>query len=495
MDNQEFTFPTQESVPREDYPIRKRGLVLLLLMLPVALFLCNGVIFGGYNLGFALGCCVYILLSGGYLLRSGCKPALYPLTLLFLGLVIAAGYARTDDGAVKFLVFGPLVLSISLGLCLLAGQNRRPADRLRSIWDAPRSVFVFGLGNLPESVRSAFGLVTKDNSAAKKGGAFLLGLCIALPFLLVMASLLMSADAAFEGLLNKLPQPDLEELLPTAFFGIILFLLMYSQAVSLCYAPKDEPVATGSRKGLEPITVNTMLGAACVLYLVYLGSQLAYFVGGFSGILPENYSTAEYARRGFFEMCMLCVVNLTLMTLALRSVRKTGAAPLPTRLLCLGIGLMSLFFVATASAKMFFYIGTYGLTRQRVLTQIIMLFMGITTVTVLVWLFLPKLPYMKVVLLSGLMLAALTIWVDVDTLVARYNVDAFLSGKLETVDVDYLKWSSYGALPHLERLKSQAPDTKEARAASIPSSRLPDAPQFREWNYTRAVAARMKDTP
>ena len=191
---------------------------------------------------------------------------------------------------------------------------------------------------------------------------------------------------------------------------------------------------------------------------------------------------------------MLCVVNLMLMVLALRGVHKIGKAPLTTRLLCLGVGIMSLFFVATASAKMFLYIGTYGLTRQRVLTQIIMLFMGITTVTVLVWLFLPKLPYMKIVLISGLMLAALTIWVDVDSLVARYNVDAFLSGKLETVDVSYLAYSADGALPHLARLQAQAPDTKEGKdAARYLKSQIPDAPKFREWNYTQAVAAQLDD--
>ena len=41
---------------------------------------------------------------------------------------------------------------------------------------------------------------------------------------------------------------------------------------------------------------------------------------------------------------------------------------------------------------------------------------------------------------------------DVDTQVARYNVDAYLSGQLETVDVGHLGGLSEGAVPQLARL-------------------------------------------
>ena len=76
-----------------------------------------------------------------------------------------------------------------------------------------------------------------------------------------------------------------------------------------------------------------------------------------------------------------------------------------------------------------------GLTRLRLLTEVIMVFLAITTVLVAVWLFVPKMPYMKVVLLTALIIGAVVLWADVDTVVARYNVQAYQTKKLETVDV------------------------------------------------------------
>lgn len=473
-------------------PVGKKELILGLLLLPSAWFLCNSVFFGGFNLGFALGTCLSILLSAGYLLLSGCRARGYPMALLAFALVIAAGFGRTGDGLAKLLLFIPLLISASLGLCLLAGQNRRAPGEVGSLLDAPRALFGLGLGKLSDSLRGTADALSGGSGFARKGGAFLLGLCIAVPVLLVMVPLLTGADAAFDGLVGTLPQWQWEELFPTAIYGSLLGLLLYSRGVALGRAPKPAVREKKARKGLSPVTVNTLLGTVCLLYLVYLFSQLAYFVGGFSGILPEGYSTAEYARRGFFEMAMLCLIDLGLMVGGLYVVRRSGRAPLATRLLCLGIGVMSLFFVAAASGKMLLYIGTYGLTRQRVLTQVIMLLMAAITLVVLVWLFVPRLPYMKLVLLSSLAIGSITLWADVDTVVARYNVDAFLSGRLETVDVGYLGSLSDGALLQLERLTRLAPDSQEADYARRYLGHLPDKPEFRQWNYTAAAAAGLK---
>lgn len=59
---------------------------------------------------------------------------------------------------------------------------------------------------------------------------------------------------------------------------------------------------------------------------------------------------------------------------------------------------------------------------------------------------------MQVTVLTALVVGCCTGWMDVDTQVARYNVDAYLSGQLETVDVGHLGSLSEGAVPQLARL-------------------------------------------
>ena len=200
---------------------------------------------------------------------------------------------------------------------------------------------------------------------------------------------------------------------------------------------------------------------------------------------------AQYARRGFFEMATLCGINLALMALAIGLVRKEPRAPLTLRLLCLFVGLVTLFMVAAASAKMGMYIGSYGLTRLRVLTEIIILFLGVSTALVCVWLFCPRLPYMKAVLVTALVMGAVVSWVDVDTVVAHYNVRAYQSGRLETVDVAYLSTLSDGAVPYLVEL-AEDPDPQVRNNArdwlSWRDSRVED---LRGWNYTTAQASKI----
>ena len=189
-------------------------------------------------------------------------------------------------------------------------------------------------------------------------------------------------------------------------------------------------------------------------------------------------------------MAALCAINLSIILFSLWVVKREGRAPLSTRLFCLFLGIVTLFFVVAASAKMVMYIDSYGLTRLRLLTQIIMIYMGIVTVLVSVRLFLPKLPYMKVIIVSALVIGATTAWADVHTVVATYNVDAYLSGKMETVDVFYLNDLGDGVVPQLARLADEAHDEAIARNArfALDNRRMARIKDFRGWNYVDFAA-------
>ena len=493
----EYPASAAEELPTAPFfPTGKRECVFGVFLLILGCLLCNSMFFAGLNLGFALFAGCIILCSTVYLLVCGHKFTVYSGILLALSLVLCAAFARSDDAFVKFIQFCFLLASTNLGLCLLAGQNRRDPKGVTSLLDIPRTAFMLGLGKLPETFRGVVWGVRNSGTAGKKGSAVLLGLVIAIPLLCIVIPLLISADAAFDALLQQLPDWDVPEIFVSLLTGVALAVFLYARGAALQHAPKDVPAAQ-QRKGLSPLTVNTVLIAIALVYVVYLISQLAYFSGGFSGILPKGYTMAEYARRGFFEMAWLCAINLAILALAVGLVAKETAAPLLTRLICLFIGLVTLFLVTSASAKMFLYIDAYGLTRLRVLTQVIIFFLGITTVLVCIWLFAPKLPYMKAVLLIALVMGTAVAWADVDTVVARYNVNAYQSGKLETIDVDYLDSLGRGAVPYIAQLLDD-PNTEVADAARnaltiyYGPGRLYAKPtlteDFREWNYVNCIA-------
>lgn len=484
-DNQALT-PNPQPAPF--FPTGKRELVFGVLILFAGWALCNSVLFTNLDLGFALFSTLTILCSTLYLCISGHKLTGYTGSLLLLSLVICGSFARSDDGFVKFVMFCFLIISTNLALTALCGQNRRSVAGISSLLDVPRTIFRLGFGKLPQSLRGIHHSLHSSGAAGKKGGAVALGLAIAVPLLAIVISLLIRADAAFDALLQQLPDWNLAEIIVSMLLGSGLALFLYVRGTALHHTPQPLP-AKKAKRGIPVPTVNTVLIAVSVVYIVYLVSQLAYFSGGFSGILPKEYTLAEYARRGFFELAWLCAINLCILTLAVGLVKKENVAPLLTRLICLFIGIVTLFLAVSASAKMFLYIGSYGLTRLRVLTQVIIFFLGVTTIFVCIWLFVPKMHYMKFILLTALIIGAAVAWADVDTVVTRYNVHAYQNGTLESIDVWYLNELGDGAVPYIALLQNDAdPNVAEAARDILSHTYHDAASDFRHWNYVSHIA-------
>ena len=471
------------------FPAEKKEILYGISILCGALFLINSFFFGGLNLGFAIGVCLCILSSGIYLLSRGNKLRFYPSALLVLAMAIAASFARTDDNLVKQLLLLLMLVAVNLSLCLFAKRNCFDAGTAASLLDSITTMFVTGFSALVPTFRGLGGAFRRSGRIGKQSCALLLGLGISIPLLLVLIPLLMRSDAAFEGLIDTLPQLSLAEIAVTALLGTGFAILFYSRTVALQNIPVPQ-AGKHTVRGLSSLTVNTVLVAVCLVYCAYLVSQLAYFSGGFSGILPQSYTLAEYARRGFFEMAWLCALNLSIIIGSLWVCAKKDRAPLLTRLLCLFVGVVTLFLVAAASAKMLLYIDSYGLTRLRVLTQAIMVFFGIVTLLVCLWLFVRKLPYMKAVMLAALAIGAVIGWTDVDTLVAQYNTGAYLSGAIASVDVSYLGSLGDGAVPYLVQLAEDAADLQIRTAAreTLFSRSYREIRDFRSWNYAQHAA-------
>ena len=479
----------------KSFQTEKKELLFGAALLAICMLMFNSIIAGGFQLGYAIAYVLCVLCSGGYLISRGHKLNFYSAALLVLSMITATSFARADDAVVKLVMFLFMFISTNLGLCLLAKKNQFRPSGLCSVLDAFTTQFGRGFGELPASYRGLFAAFRRSGTLGQKTCAILVGLGITVPVMLIIIPLLIQADAAFEGLLKYLPEFSVAYAILTVIFGSGLACVLYTRNTALHHG-NDPRQRISTFLGISPLTINTVLIGVCVVYCAYLVSQLAYLVGGFAGILPEDFTLAQYARRGFFEMAWLCAINLTIMVLSLSLCKKESHAPLVTRLLCLFVGIVTLFLVATASAKMILYIESYGLTRLRVLTQVVMVFLAVVTLTVCLWLFIPKLSYMKTVMLAALIIGTTVSWIDVDTMVARYNVNSYLSGQLETVDIEYLDSLGSGAVPYIEKLSMQASDQTIANTATfyLASHSLEKPKDFRAWNYADHKALQVLDS-
>ena len=481
--------PIPEAEPAPKFMARGREFAFGGVILLLSILMCNFVFYGGFHLAFGIIAAGAILCSWLYLKKAGHRFGGYEKTLLILSLLICPGFGRTNDALAKFYLLLFLFVAVNLALCIGAGQNRRNPQGAMSLLDAPRAFYRLGFGNLGQSASGVAAGFRRGGTATRRISAVGTGLLISVPILVIMISLLMNADAAFEGLMDLLPDFELEEYFHSALWGFLLAWILYSRTVALAKTPR--PIAAERKtKGANVLTVNTVLTMVCLVYVVYLLSQLAYLSGGLSGILPEEYTLAEYARRGFFEMAYLCCLNLGILCFSIYLIRQEKL-PRLTKIAGTFLAAVTIFLVLTASAKMIMYIGSYGLTRRRVLTEVIMLWLALTTILVTLRLYRPNFGYMKAVVLTAMILGALVFWVDVDSVVGSYNMNAYRSGKLETIDVSHLDSLGSAGVPWLVELTGDEDPGVARKARDLLESRdkhsyLYEIDDFRDWNFIRA---------
>lgn len=104
------------------------------------------------------------------------------------------------------------------------------------------------------------------------------------------------------------------------------------------------------------------------IYVLFFVSQTGYFLGAFQGLRPENYTYAEYAREGFFNLVAVCAIN-ALIILAVhfltKRTQKNGYSPI-AKIYDILFSLSSILLAVIALRKMVMYIEQYGLTLSRV---------------------------------------------------------------------------------------------------------------------------------
>lgn len=451
-------------------PSDRRDVTAAVLLAILSVVAVNFSLYGHFGIGYAIGYLSLLLCGGIYLRGKLCRRS--PFCLFCLSAAVAASglYIWHDDATVHALGAAAISVLIALALLEATGLANRDSGTVAVLQDVWRLLVRRPLAHMKTAVSAIF-LTQKGETVEKRrcGGA-LLGLLCALPVLLVVVPLLIAADAAFEGLLQHTVLDNLGEAILSLGLGIPLFCLLYSRLFGLRHALPDAPtLSAGGQKTVSAMGINAFLGTIGGVYVLYLVSQLAYFLSAFSGILPEGYTVAQYARRGFFEMTAICTINLLLVALCLWLSRKQeGKAPLSTRLLCLFVLVFSLGLVATALSKMGLYIHSFGMTRLRILTAVFMLMLAAVLVFVGVRLFAERFPYMKATVIAVAVLGLAMGYADVDTVIARYNVTAHENGTLQELDIGTLQELGDGAVPYLVALwDSRTPETEQQLARPL----------------------------
>jgi hypothetical protein len=442
--------------------------------------------------------------------------------LLLLAILSAAAFAWRDSLTLNFLAGMTLLVALSL----MAWRARGGRIWLAGIAEYMLGILVAGINAIFVGFPSLFFDVRwKEVTAAgwtRHLRSVLIGLVIALPLLLVFGTLLVSADAIFQGMVNRLFSANHEEAFGHIFLALTLawiaggFLrgLLFGREVKVvggrarlvslnltenCVlgnsdVSNEAQTAKPKALSLGIVEIGIMLGLLNLLFFVFVLLQLRYFFGGAALVHGSDGLTyAEYYRRGFFELVTVAALVLPLLLAAHWLLRKEKLAHERIFRVLAGTQVVLLFVImVSAVRRMLLYQSEYGLTELRLYTTAFMCWLAL----VFIWFVATVLrgrreQFAFGSLVAGLLMIATLHVINPDAFIVRVNVAHARAGR--SFDVHYAVSLSDDAVPTLMKSLPALSATDQRIIAAKVLERLspPEVRNWRTWNWSRAEAQRV----
>ena len=459
--------PPFVNIPRQNSKIPfeadKKDGVFALFAFVLGFFFARWVLFSWQGWGvtaFTIGYCGAVIL---YLIKKGMH--ITSAGWFWCAVVALSGLSYTafsDSGLEPWRSF----FLLCSAMYFVISATGRPLLSKTSNWlllDGINAMFVIPFQNFGCQYKSLSALGGKKRGGSRQIFSIVLGLILAFIVLAMVFPLLMRADSGgFYKITSRIT--DFFQWIndATLFLEIILAIPIAAylfgliagcahkrgcQTIKIDYAQKT----VSSFRVLPMTTIFTVLALVCGLYIVFIGSQAPYFFSAFAGVRPEGFMVySEYARSGFFELCEIAAINLSVLTAANIFSKKPRHDSRTLKIFNSLLSLLTLLLIATALSKMALYIGVYGLSVRRVLPCMFMIFLAVVCGGVIAmqkWQF----SIMRLSALVGAVMFCALCLCNPDGYVARYNADRYLSGTLYDFDVDILNRSgSAGVDPAIE---------------------------------------------
>lgn len=314
------------------------------------------------------------LLGSGYLANRTSR--------LLAGGAVFFGFFLAVRSQAILLVFDVLAALLLLGLAAVHGRDRslwelRP---LRLLADAVVAALEVGegVGTVPAEAAARLRVV-RERAAENENDltwAALRGLVMTVPIVLVLGSLLASADVVFQSFFSGLAAFDLPVLLGHlalmacgAYLMMILLRLAHIQGSTA--APRWD-------RSLGPVETGLLLVSVNALFAAFAVAQLMTVIGGADAALGRaGLGPKEFARQGFFQLLWVAGLTLGLLMIVHVLTNEEIRARRINRLLSPLTVALTLLIVGVALTRILYYIGDGGLTPLRFYSSVFALWVGL----------------------------------------------------------------------------------------------------------------------
>ncbi len=426
-----------------------------------AYLFCRSVHTASSPLGATLFILILFAATGVFLHAIKRKPNITASAVAISAVTVSLSFVFSSNTFIHFFAFSYAVIAYCYFVYASAGSKFKASFSNFIIADFLKSAVLLPIKYISkiEMLRAVF------QGKTKKSMSFLLKLIIglavaAIPTAVVL--LLLLYDASFESLINRIFDFDIVTVLShiaSLFYAVFIGAFIYSIYISsidgrdIDFLTEEKIRQRESKIRFSPVATSVAASVPLLaVYVIFFISQWKYYISGFTGVLPQDFSYAEYAREGFFQLCAVSAINLVIIALIIAFSKKSRFYSFSIKALTCVFSAFTLVLISTAIAKMVMYIKCYGLTQKRIYATWFMAVLALVFIAVALSRFIPKI---KIAAVSSAILvisfAGLSLC-NADSIISKYNVDRYLDGTLPTVDITALSNLGDAAVPDMVRL-------------------------------------------
>lgn len=302
--------------------------------------------------------------------------------------------------------------------------------------------------------------IDKSIKITEEKKQILIGVIIALPLLVVIITLLSSADMVFgyyfanaTKIFNKI---NIEEFVPHVILSLVVALYLFGYVWGMKNEEKEhEKDISTSKMSWGLVAVITVLVALNIIYLLFTIIQFSYLYGGGVIALPANFTYAEYARKGFFELAAVTFINFIIVVTCLKYMNKSNnKLQNITKILLSVLVAFNLNMLFSANFKLTLYEDTYGYTFLRVSVHLFMLLLFILCLIVATGIWCRKIHIVKNIIIITIIMYTVINYINIDGIIARKNIKRYYG--TGNIDIVYLTSLSSEVVPYLLELKDNS---------------------------------------
>lgn len=281
----------------------------------------------------------------------------------------------------------------------------------------------------------------------------------AIPVILIVFILLMSADSVFanifEGIFGEFQNIFMAEnfvMFCLRLCIIMIFFFIFS-GFFVNLLKKDTMFNSESEEKIteihvEKMTINMILTILNIFYLIF---SIIQFTSLFSNMNTNDLDYATYARQGFFQLMIISFINIVMIILAKVNKGNTSNYTKAMSILTL---LFTVIILLSAFFRMNLYEKAYGYTYLRLFVYYILATEFILILPIGLWILDKKIDILKWTIGIVTLMYLILNFSNIESTIAKRNVDRYFENQEENeIDLEYLfQHTGTDAIGQIKRL-------------------------------------------